>query len=420
MYAGAPVANDVRFGYNLGDEARRKLLSYWNAYTFFETYARLDRPDFDEYVPAKESLTDIDRWMILRTNEFITDATAQMDDYKAYNVTKLFEAFVDDITNWYIRSNRRRFWKTDDLFTAINACTKIMAPIIPFMTEHIWQDMTRKVTPSAEESVHLASWPTVIEGFEDDGIVESTAKVRDIIATAMRLRNENTLKVRQPLSKIFVACGSDIFERIKVFEKNLLDELNIKQLVFVEDASALEDSYLAVNFRKAGAVLKQNVNKMKQALESADAAAMARYTAAAAAGEDVLVDGFDEAYPPEIFLVQTRTKEGIVSAESADKTVVALDTVLTDSLIREGIVRDVIRQCQIIRKETGYDVEQRVVFSMTGSDETVLSALRESRDFMRAELLADDIAFDRDLSDPDESREVKIADAALTVNVKKA
>ena len=430
MYAGAPVANDVRFGYNLGDEARRKLLSFWNTYTFFETYARIDKPNFEGYTPDKSAMTVTDKWLVTRTNEFIKKATAQMDDFKAYNVIKDFEIFVDDISNWYIRTNRRRFWKTGDekdkmiaywtLFNAINACVKIMAPIIPFMTESIWQNLTRRVLPSSELSVHLSDWPEVIPGFEDDGIISQTADARDIIAVSMRLRNEHQIKVRQPLSKLYVCADDAEIEKIKVFEKNILDELNIKELVPVKDKAELEDSYLTVNFRAAGAVLKQNVNKMKQALESATAEEMAAYTKAAQNGEKVLVKGFDEAYDPAIFTVMSKTKEGIVSAECQNKTVVALDVVLTDELIKEGTVRDVVRQCQLVRKEAGYEVEQRVIMAINSDSDFVLSTLTENKAYMADELLADELLLGEAIDGADYTKDCEAADAKVTISVKKA
>ncbi|MBQ4208146.1 MAG: class I tRNA ligase family protein [Clostridia bacterium] len=380
-------------------------------------------------MPDKSKMTVTDKWLVIRTNEFIKKATAQMDDFKAYNVIKDFEVFVDDISNWYIRSNRRRFWKTGDeddkmlaywvLFHAINACTKIMAPIIPFMTEEIWQKLTRRVLPQSELSVHLSDWPAVLEGFEDDGVLQQTADARDIIAVALKLRNEHQIKVRQPLSKLYLSCSDDEMAKIAVFEKNILDELNIKEMVHVSDPAVLEDSYLALNFRAAGAVLKQNVNKMKQALEAASADEMAACVAAFKAGEAVKVSGFDDAYDPAIFNLMTKTKAGIVSAECQSGTVVALDVVLTDDLIQEGLVRDTVRQCQLVRKEAGYEVEQRVVLAVETANEALLAALRESKAHMCAELLADEIVFGA-LADADLVKPVSIADTDVTLAVKKA
>ena len=301
------------------------------------------------------------------------------------------------------------------LFTALSTCTKVMAPILPFMTESIWQNLVRRVLPTSELSVHLSDWPTVIEGFENDGIIEKTAFARDIIATAMRLRNEHQLKVRQPLSKLFVCSDADI----KVFEKNILDELNIKAIEYIDDVSVLNDSYLTVNFKVAGAVLKQNVNKMKQALEAADAEKMAEYTAKAQSGEAVLVEGFDEAYDPSIFNIMSKTKAGIVSAECGEGTVIALDVVLTDELIKEGTVRDIIRQCQLIRKEAGYEVEQRVVMALSSADEFTVGCIKDNLSHMASELLADEILVGEEIS-ADLTKTVAIGDKEVVISVKKA
>lgn len=429
LYAGAPVANDVRFGFNLGDEARRKLLSFWNIFTFFNTYAQIDKPDFENYKLDKNALSATDKWLIIRTNDFIKKATEYMDDFKTYLLIKDFEVFVDDISNWYIRTNRRRFWKTEDeqdkmvayytLFFALNTCVRVMAPIIPFMTEHIWQELTRKVMPSSPISVHLSGWPTVMEGFEDDGIVEQTAASRDVIAVAMRLRNEHQLKVRQPLAKLFVCGDDENVDKIKIFEKNILDELNVKEICYISDKSQLEDSFLTVNFRAAGAVLKQNVNKFKQALEAVSDEEMAAMAASVKAGEEVSVPGWDEKFAPTLFVLNSKTKAGVVSAECANGITVALDVVITEALKKEGIVRDVIRQCQLLRKEAGYQVEQRIIASLRSDDAVVADALSEKKEHIAAELLADDVTFDA-FDSADAEKEIEIDGKKVVIAVKKA
>lgn len=427
LYAGAPNSNDVRFGYNLGDEARRKMLSYWNIYTFFDTYAQLDKPDFSNYKPDPELMSPTDKWLIVRTNEFIKKATESMDDYKVYVLVKDFEVFADDISNWYIRTNRRRFWKTDDeqdkmvaywtLFTALKACTQIMAPVIPFMTEYIWQNLIKKVLPGAPESVHLSDWPAVTEGFEDNSIIEKTALAREVIAVAMRLRNEQQIKVRQPLNKLFVCCDGDTADKIRTFEKNILDELNIKSIEYLSDVNELEDKYLAVNFKVAGAVLKQNVNKMKQTLEELDDEQMKALACAVEQGAKVTVPGWEGEFEPSIFTVMNKTKKGIVSAEFSAGAA-AVDVVLTETLLKEGVVRDVIRQCQLIRKEAGYQVEQRVRVSVSVEDEFILSALTEKKDYIMSELLADSLVFNSAI-EADLTKEFAVNDKKLEVSVSK-
>ncbi|NCC86703.1 MAG: hypothetical protein EOM05_02390, partial [Clostridia bacterium] len=430
LYAGAPVTNDVRFGYNLGDEARRKLLSFWNIFTFFDTYSRIDKPNLDGFTPDSAALSPTDRWLIIRTNDFIKKATAYMDDYKAYLLIKEFEVFVDDISNWYIRTNRRRFWKTGDnedkrtaywvLFFALNTCVKTMAPIIPFMTEDIWQNLTRKVMPSSPISVHLSDWPKPLEGFEDNGIIEQTALARDVIATSMRLRNECQLKVRQPLSSLFVCCDDESANKIKIFEKNIKDELNIKEIKYINDFSLLEDFYLGVNFKVAGAVLKQNVNKMKQTLEQLSQQEMAALTIAVQNGGNITVPGWDDSFDASIFSVQAKSKEGIVSSECINKDIiVALDTVLTQQLLKECTVRDIVRQCQLIRKEAGYQVEQRVIVAISSPSEFILSALSESKEHIASELLANEIILDESIVN-DLSKDAQIGDDTVHIEIKKA
>ena len=233
----------------------------------------------------------------------------------------------------------------------------------------------------------------------------------------MRLRNEHQLKVRQPLSKLFVC--TDKADDIKVFEKNILDELNIKALDYIDDVSILNDSYLTVNFKVAGAVLKGDVNKMKQALEAASAEEMAAYTAKAIAGEAVLVNGFENAYEPTIFNIMSKTKAGIVSAECGNGTVIALDVVLTEELIKEGTVRDIVRQCQLIRKEAGYEVEQRVVMALSSADDFTVSCIEENLAHMATELLADEILVNAEI-EADLTKTASIGDKEVTIAVKKA
>jgi isoleucyl-tRNA synthetase len=289
---------------------------------------------------------------------------------------------------------------------------------MPFMTEYIWQNLIRKCDSTVAESVHLSDWPTGVEGIEDDGIIEQTALVRDVIATAMRLRNEQQIKVRQPLAKLFVCCDNETSDKVKTFEKNILDELNIKAVEYIDDITVLEDQYLAVNFKVAGAVLKQNVNKMKQTLEGLSTDEMKALTAAVVAGGEVEVPGWDEKFDSSIFAVQSKTKEGVVSAEFTQGAVVALDIVLTDELLKEGVVRDIIRQCQVARKEAGYQVEQRIIAAINVDDEFIVNALTEKLAYVASELLADNLVINAELN-ADYSNEFTVNDKKVTVSVAK-
>ena len=280
------------------------------------------------------------------------------------------------------------------------------------------QKLIKVCDPTVAESVHLSDWPSEIPGIEDDGVIEQTALVRDVIATAMRLRNEQQIKVRQPLSKLFVCCDNETADKIKTFEKNILDELNIKAVEYIDDINILNDQYLAVNFKVAGAVLKQNVNKMKQTLEGLSADEMSALTAAVVAGGEVSVPGWDEKFDASIFAVQSKTKEGVVSANFAQVGVVALDIVLTDELLKEGVVRDIIRQCQVARKDAGYQVEQRINASINVADEFIINALTEKLAFIAGELLANSVVINEKI-DADYTSEFSINDNKVSVSVVK-
>lgn len=429
MYAGAPVANDVRFGYNLGDEARRKILSFWNIFTFFETYAQIDKPNLESFIPNISAMTPTDKWLVLRTNEFINKATAYLDDYKSYQLIKEFEVFVDDISNWYIRTNRRRFWKTGDeqdkklaywvLYFALDSAVRCMAPIIPFITEYIWQNLIRKIKPDSDLSVHLSEWPVPFDAIIDDNILEQTELAREVITTAMRLRNEQQIKVRQPLAGLYLCANNDISVKVKVFEKNILDELNIREMNYITDIDALQDSYLLVNFKTAGAVLKQNVNKMKAALEALSPEEMQIAVETFEKGENLKIEGFEEELAPELFVVQTKTKQGIVSAGLFDNAVVALDIVLNDELLADGAVRDIVRQCQLIRKEAGYLVEQRIVAAISSESSFIIAAMDAKKDYISSELLADKLIINEDI-EADLSKEFDVNGKLVKISVSKS
>ena len=427
LYAGAPVANDVRFGYNLGDEARRKLLAFSNIYTFIETYASIDKPVLEGYTPDVSAMTPTDKWLILRTNEFIQRATECYEDFKTYALVKDFEVFVDDISNWYIRTNRRRFWKTGDvkdktlaywvLTFALDAATRCMSPIIPFLTENIWQKLIRKLYPSAPISVHLSEWPEPFEGIKDTEVLEQTALARDVINTAMRLRNEQQLKVRQPLSTLYVCCSDEDAEKIKVFEKTILDELNIRKLEYINDLSILQDSYLTVNFRSAGAVLKQDVYKLKAVLLSLPSDKLTKAAETVSKGGSVRFNEFDMDLAPELFNVQTAPKKGIAHGEVSPEITVAIDTHLTDELIADGIVRDIVRQWQILRKDTGYSVEQRIIAAIKTADDFTKAAVENKSEYIKNELLADELIINGD-GEFDADKTFEVNDADVTIYVK--
>ena len=390
LYAGANVNTDVRFGFNLGDEARRKLLGYWNICTFFDTYASLSHPDVT--TPADEaSLTLTDKWLLARLDAAVRDITASYEGFDSASVVKAFELLVDDVSNWYVRINRRRFWDGDRtafvcLFKVIRTMTQLIAPVVPFMTEKVWQDVVRPLDASAELSVHLSDFPKC-ENVGGEDLLADTAKARALINMGLKLRNERSLKVKQPLRTFYVILPEGDRAAMEPYRGVICDELNVKELSFLDDASSLQSRYLTLNFKKAGAVLKGDLQKVKNLLDTADqAAVVASYDAGA-----VQVAGYDSALAPELFVVNVKPLAHIAITSENDLTV-ALDTSLDDALIAEGTYRELLRQCQVLRRDFGFRVEQHIRLAVTTSDAAVAAVLEKYRDQLADETLADEIS----------------------------
>jgi len=370
LYSGAPITNDVRFGFGLGDEARRRLLNYWNIYVFFNTYAILDMPNLKDYKLDESKLEKSDKWLLARVNEFLAYAKEHMDKYEAEDVVSEFEVLIDEISNFYIRVNRKRFWKIGEdadklqvyylLYTAIKNLNKVMAPIIPFMTEEIWQNMVRSFEPDESVSVHLSDYPVSEEKYIDKEITREVDMARKIISMGLMLRNEKQLKVRQPLAKMLITAKDEAKKAINDFENIIKEELNIKEIDFIEDESVLNDEYLMVNFKVAGGLFKEKIQEFKNKLETINETAMQKLVQEFnnEKASTIAVEGFGEV-SKEAFIKNEKPKSHLVIIKENEYTL-ALDTTLTEDLIIEGMYRDLVRGLQVLRKDAGFKVEQRI------------------------------------------------------------
>ncbi len=401
IFAASSTSTDVRFGYNLGDEAKRKLLAFWNLETFFATYADIDnvKVELDKLDPAK--LCPIDRWLLIRTNKFITDATKYMDIYSTREVISAFESFVNDISNFYIRVNRGRFWATElsedknnayaVLFYAIKTITGIMAPIIPFITETTWQRFVKRYSDEAIASVFLADYPTVSDALNitDERILSDVDKSRDIISTGLKLRNEKQIKVRQPLPAIYVSKNEANVNAIETFGAIIKSELNVLDICPLEDTSSLEANFLTVNFKVAGRVLKNRANDVKAYLAELDASAQQSLSDKVKAGEALSFEALDLAdIEADVFTVNSVARDSIAIYKNNDEFV-ALDTTISEELQRAGILRDIVRQCQVFRKSAGFDVSDKIYIFFTTDSALVTSIIEEKSAQLSNDLLAE-------------------------------
>ncbi|MEG2275528.1 MAG: isoleucine--tRNA ligase [Clostridia bacterium] len=398
LYAGANTNNDVRFGFNLGEEARRKMLGFFNIYMFFDTYASIDNPDIKSIILDESKMQLSDKWLMNKLNKFVKEARESMDAYEVQNLIKKFETFSDDISNFYIRINRKRFWISGEsetkniayacLYKAIKEIVKVMAPVIPFLTEYLWNDLVKKYEKDECVSVHLTDYPKNVEDkFIDNKILEDVDLIRNIISLGLLLRNEKQIKVRQPLQTLYIGINENRKDAVLAFEKVIKDELNIKDIQIVEDETKLNVAYLGVNFKTAGAALKGDVQKLKQILECATDEEMSKYVSMFENGKVETILGNLDA---NIFVKLFKCKSNIISAHENEITV-AMDINLTHELIIEGAYRDLVRAIQVFRKDQGLMVSQKITLGISTDSDMYKEVLETYSNRIKSETLTTEI-----------------------------
>ncbi len=387
-YLGTNTSNDVRFSYKLSEEAQKKLLAFYNMIVFFNTYAEIDKIDLTNYKPSLSSLSETDKWLLCLTDKFVKESKNAMESYETKPVIDAFEKYVDEVSNFYIRINRRRFWKSEDdndkknayyvLFDSIKRATQILAPMVPFITEYIWQTIIT-VYEKNVSSVHLSSYPE-LSGFNiDNSIIDETSKLREIISLALRVRNEANIKVRQPLSKLYINKKVEIIE----YQNIIKNEVNVKELIELDNFDKLKDEYLTLNFKNAGMVLKEKVNLFK--IELLKVQDNKNLIEKVKNNESIIING--EKLDYSLFNIEFKTKDNIKISED-NNTSIALDINITEELKNDGILRDIIRQCQVFRKESKFNVEDRIFISFETYEELIKNIINNNIKLIENELLA--------------------------------
>jgi len=426
LYASAPVISDVRFGYSIADEARRKMLGFWNIYIFFNLYAEIDNPNISGHKIEWDKLTHSDKWILTRTNEFIKAAKESMDTFKHPALIKEFEIFIDEVSNWYIRINRKRFWKTLDkddqlnaytcLYNAIKSIIGVMAPVMPFLTDYIYQNTVREIEKNSPISIHLTDYPSLLDIPEEKEVLEETSVARSIITTGQRMRNEAQLKVKQPLKKLYVRVSDEndkIEKNVAPLRQVILDELNIKELVFVKDSSVYNDVYFSVNFKVAGRVLKGEAQLLKTLVDCMTVDDYYQLDRQFSRGK-ITVDKFVD-LDAEVLERHERPQKGFIVTTEKDYTL-ALDTTLDENLVSEGLVRELIRQIQVMRKDTGYAVDQRITVEITAEDDFAIDAIDANLEKICSDILASNSCV---ISNPDSEKSFSVQGYEIKVKLKK-
>jgi isoleucyl-tRNA synthetase len=377
MFASAPPYNPRRFGPDLIAEALRQfMLTLWNTYSFFVTYANLDG-----WTPDKHSLKDlqpIDRWAIASLNKLVREATADLDDYDIYQPTKRAEAFVEELSNWYVRRNRRRFWKSESdadknaaystLYTCLVTLAKLLAPFTPYLSEAMYRNLVAEHDSSAPDSIHLAAWPVADELLIDQELLDATETLLHAVTAGRAARKQSGVKVRQPLQELLVrAPTATQTSALRRFEEELRDELNVKAVRYLEGGAGMVEYRFKPNLKLVGKKYGKQVPAIKAALEQLSGAEAAEAGRRAEAGQTIplTVDGQALELLAEELLVETSSPEGYAVAEDGG-VLVALDTTLTDELRLEGAARDLVRVIQDARKEAGFEIADRIELYLSG------------------------------------------------------
>lgn len=379
----------------ISEVAASFLNTLWNTYGFFVLYARIDNVDLSTKVPVADR-PQIDRWVLALLNRTVRDATTAMDNFDARGAGDAIEQFVDQLSNWYVRRNRRRFWKAAHgadkqsayltLYECLTAVHKLIAPFMPFVAETMHQNLVRSVDKDAALSVHMDSWPAVDESLIDEDLLHDVEVIQRVVGLGRSAREAETIRVRQPLAKLLVRVPDErAANAVTRLEGQILEELNVKQAVPLARDDGLLSYRIKPNLPRVGKRYGRLIPKIRAALDQADGEVIAK---AVAAGENyqLKLDGESLEFEPDDLLVETESAEGFACAEEAGY-LVALDTVLSPELLQEGLAREIVRTIQDARKQADLQIADRIELRISGSV-AVTAAVEAYRDFIGNEVLA--------------------------------
>ena len=385
-----------RFSAEAVSESQRKYMgTFWNTYAFYILYADIDNFDPTRHKLVRDNLTPMDRWILSRLNTLIGHVEAYLDDLKMTEAGREMQDFMDDLSNWYVRRCRERYWGKDmtpdkeaaymTLYTVLKTMALISAPFTPFMSETMYQNMVRTVDKSAPESIHLCDWPHKDESFIDPELEANMAAVLDIVVLGRSARNAANIKNRQPVASMYVQGKAlpDMYVSI------IADELNVKEVRFVDDASSFISYRVKPQLKTLGPRYGKLLPKINQYLagEGVGNAVVAAHNRGESYNFDI--DGTEISLAAEDVLVSTEENAGFVTVTEHDLSVV-LDTNLTPELIEEGFVREIVSKVQTMRKEAGFEVTDHIVLSHHGNSR-IESIFAKHGAEIAADTLADSI-----------------------------
>jgi isoleucyl-tRNA synthetase len=423
LYASAPPELSRRFSTELVNESARRFLgTILNTYNFFVLNSNAAKPDLSKANPPKER-DSLDRWVLARLNQLVRDVTADLDVFELTPAARKLDGFVDELSNWYVRRSRRRFWAEEvDAFQTLWEClevlSKLLAPFVPFLAETLYQGLHGDSAP--ETSVHLESWPQADDALVDQSLLDSTEVLQKVVSLGRAARSESGHRTRQPLPEVLVRVKTA--EQQKALESmndQLTDELNVKAVRFLSVGEEFLDFDIKPNLRLVGRKYGKLVPAMKNALKQADGKAAA---AAVSEGKNfsVEVEGQNLELEPDELLIEAKSPEGYAASEDGGY-LVALSTDLTPELEREGLARDLVRHVQELRKSSGLDITDRIHLFVEGESEMLRQTLNEHGDTISSETLALQLTSGNIPEEAEKADvELKVLDLTFAIGLKRA
>ena len=388
-----------RFHGKAVQEGQRKFMgTLWNTYAFFVLYANIDEFDATKYTLDYDKLSVMDKWLLSRLNSTVKAVDENLAAYRIPETARALQEFVDEMSNWYVRRCRERFWAKGmeqdkinaymTLYTALVTISKAAAPMIPFMTEDIYRNLVCSIDPSAPESVHLCDFPEVDEAHIDSQLEADMEVVLEAVVIGRACRNTANIKNRQPIGKMYIKAGKELSD---FYVDIIRDELNVKEAELTDDVSKLTTYSFKPQLKTLGRRFGKKINDVRQILSELDGqAAMAELNEKGTL--TIQVDGQDEALEKDDLLIEAAQMEGYVSDSDHGITVV-LDTNLTPELLEEGFVREIISKVQTMRKDADFEVMDHIRVSMQDNDK-VQKVIQDNEAQIKSEVLADEVSYD--------------------------
>ncbi len=426
MYASQNVEKNLLFGYSPADEVRKKLITLWNSYSFFATYASVDKFDPNSIqLNRRDNLTILDKWIISKLNSLIIDARKAFEAFRVDQFTRKLDRFLEDLSNWYIRRSRRRFWKSENdedkitayetLYEVLVKTIRLLAPVLPFITEAIYRNLVVNGKKDAPKSIHLTDFPEADLKLINEKLVQQVDLLKKMVELGRSSRNRANLKIRQPLSEFLYFVKDDSLSEFLEEQKFIImDELNVKSIKRVRDTTELVEYIVKPNLNLLGQKFGKDIPVIKSWISENSSSSIIN---SIRNSETIRIEKQGKSWElsSEDFIIHETSITGI-SAVSNDDLIGGISTELTESLIKEGIVRDVIRQVQIMRKDANFAVEDRISVH-ANFDGPISEAINAFKDYFFNETLT--VAFDHDIEKGDFMRNFDLREHNITVSIER-